>query len=191
MFPSSKNKEKLFILDGNSFCYRAYYAIRGLSTSKGMPTNAILGFVNMLNRIIKEESPQYLAVAFDMKGPTFRHKLFEEYKIKRPPMPNDLIFQMDIIKEIVRAYNIPIFEREGYEADDIMATVVKKLKNPHLIIFLATADKDVLQLVDEGVYIYNPYHKENPISDLKYINEKYGIEPKFIPELTLFLNTRR
>ncbi|MCM8783481.1 MAG: DNA polymerase I [Candidatus Omnitrophica bacterium] len=175
-------KERLFILDGNSFCYRAYYAIKGLSTSKGMPTNAIYGFVNMLNKIIREEKPQYLAVAFDMKGPTFRHKLFEDYKIKRPPMPNDLVEQLVIIKDIVQAYNIPIFEKEGYEADDIIATIVNKLKNNPLLIFIVTADKDVLQLVENGICVYNPYSKDNPIYDLKYVHEKFGIMPQFIPD---------
>jgi len=182
-----KEKNKLFILDGNSFCYRAYYAIRGLSTSKGMPTNAIFGFVNMLNKIIKEEKPHYLAVAFDMKGPTFRHRLFEEYKIKRPPMPNDLIEQMEVIKEIVNAYNIAIFEKEGYEADDIIATMVNKFKHYDILIYIITADKDMLQLVDERVYIYNPYRKDNPICDIKYVRDKYGIEPKFIPDLIALL----
>lgn len=177
-----KEREKLFIFDGNSFCYRAYYAIKGLSTSKGMPTNAVFGFVNMLKKIIEEENPRYLAVTFDMKGPTFRHKLFEEYKIKRPPMPNDLVIQMDIIKEIVKAYNIPIFEKEGYEADDLIATMVSKLKSQRLFIYLVTADKDVLQLIDDMVFIYNPYRKDNPISDLKYVNEKYKLKPEMIPD---------
>ncbi|MCM8798587.1 MAG: DNA polymerase I [Candidatus Omnitrophica bacterium] len=179
---STTEREKLFILDGNSFCYRAYYAIRGLSNSKGMPTNAIYGFVNMLNKIIKEEKPTYLAVAFDMKGPTFRHRLFEEYKIKRPPMPKDLQEQMEIIKEIIEAYNIPIFEQEGYEADDVMATMVERLKNPRLLIYLVTADKDVLQLIEEGIFVYNPYHGDNPIYDFKAVMERFGAKPAFIPD---------
>lgn len=178
----SPEREKLFIIDGNSFCYRAYYAIRGLSTSQGVPTNAIYGFVNMLNRIIKQNNPQYLAVAFDRKGPTFRHKLFEDYKIKRPPMPEELVVQLDMIKQIVGAYNIPIFEKEGYEADDIIATIVHKLQSPQLLICIVTADKDVLQLVSNGICVYNPYNKENPLYDLTYIREKFGVEPEAIPD---------
>ncbi|MFN7170840.1 MAG: 5'-3' exonuclease H3TH domain-containing protein [Candidatus Omnitrophota bacterium] len=180
---SSTGRKKLFILDGNSFCYRAYYAIKGLSNSKGMPTNAIYGFVNMLNKIIREEKPDYLAVAFDMKGPTFRHRLFEEYKIKRPPMPKDLQEQLEIIKEIVQAYNIPVFEQEGYEADDVMATMVESLKSQHLLIYLVTADKDVLQLVEENVFVYNPYHKYSPVYNSKSVRERFGMSPNFIPDL--------
>ncbi len=177
------NKDKLFLLDGNSFCYRAYYAIRGLSTSAGRPTNAIYGFVNMLRGIIEEEHPRYLAVAFDMKGPTFRHRMFDGYKIKRRPMPEDLAEQMPVIKEIIGAYNISIFEKEGYEADDILATLVNQLKRPDLDIRIVTGDKDALQLVDEGVCVYNPYHKEAIIYDRQAVQDKFGVEPEFIPEL--------
>ncbi|MBI5124264.1 MAG: DNA polymerase I, partial [Candidatus Omnitrophica bacterium] len=106
-------RRRLFLIDGNSFCYRAYYAIRaGLINSKGQPTNAIYGFTTMLNKIIKDESPDMLAVAFDLKGPTFRHKKFEDYKAHRKPMPDDLASQMPYIKNVVQAYNIPIYEIE-------------------------------------------------------------------------------
>ena len=108
------SKKRLFLIDGNSFCYRAYYAIRSLSNSKGQPTNAIYGFVTMLNKIVKDNQPDMLAVAFDLKGPTFRHKKFEEYKIHRKPMPDELVSQMPYIKEVVKAYNIPIYEVESY-----------------------------------------------------------------------------
>src|SRR3990167_7358544 len=113
---------KLFLIDGNSFCYRAFYAIKGLYTSKGQPTNAVYGFITMLNKIVKEQSPDYIAVSFDLKEPTFRHKRFEGYKIHRRPMPDDLINQIPIIKDIIDAYKIYRFEKSGFEADDILAT---------------------------------------------------------------------
>ncbi|MCM8761568.1 MAG: DNA polymerase I, partial [Candidatus Omnitrophica bacterium] len=96
-------KKRLFLIDGNSFCYRAYYAIRPLSNSKGQPTNAVYGFVTMLHKIIKDNSPDMLAVAFDLKGPTFRHEKFGEYKIHRKPMPNEMVSQMPYIKRFVQA----------------------------------------------------------------------------------------
>src|SRR3989338_8093484 len=153
------SKKRLFLIDGNSFCYRAYYAIRSLSNSKGQPTNAIYGFITMLNKIIKENSPDMLAVAFDLKGPTFRHKKFEEYKIHRKPMPDDLASQFPYIKEVVRAYNIPIYEYEGYEADDVLATLAKKAEKEDIETFIVTGDKDALQLVDSHIKVYST-HKE-------------------------------
>ena len=100
---------KFVLLDGNSFCYRAFYAIRELRNSKGQPTNAVYGFITMFEKLLKEIDPDGAAVTFDMKGPTFRHKAFEDYKIHRQPMPDDLISQMPIIKEVVRALNVPIY----------------------------------------------------------------------------------
>ena len=108
------NRNKLYLIDGNSYCYRAFYGIRSLSNSKGFPTNAAYGFVTMLNKLIKEEKPDYLGIAFDMKGPTFRHKKLKEYKITRKPMPDDLVLQMPVIKELVKAYGIPFYEKEGF-----------------------------------------------------------------------------
>src|SRR3989338_7009921 len=118
---------KVILLDGNSFCYGAFYAIRELRNSKGQATNAVYGFITMLEKLLKEIDPEGVGVTFDMKGPTFRHKRYDQYKIQRPPMPDDLISQMPIIKQVVEAMNIPIFEKEGYEADDLLATIAKKL----------------------------------------------------------------
>jgi len=170
-----KNK-KLFLIDGNSFCYRAFYAIKALSNSKGHPTNAVYGFITMLNKIVKEEEPQFLAVAFDLKGPTFRHKKFEQYKIHRKPMPDDLIRQMPIIKETITAYNIPIFEMEGYEADDILATIAKKAEKEKFDIYIVTGDKDALQLVNKHIKVYNT-HGEGRVFDEGLVNAKYGVKP--------------
>ncbi len=117
--------KKLFLIDGNSFCYRAYYAIRVLTTSSGQPTNAVYGFVTMLKKLVQQEKPDYLAVSFDLKGPTFRHKRYADYKINRKPMPDDLVSQLPLIKETLRAYKIPIFEKQGFEADDVIATLAK------------------------------------------------------------------
>ncbi|MFH0839316.1 MAG: DNA polymerase I [Candidatus Omnitrophota bacterium] len=176
------NRKRLFIIDGNSFCYRAYFAIKNLSNSKGRPTNAIYGFVTMLNKIIETEKPDYVAVAFDLKGPTFRHAMYDDYKIHRKPMPDELVSQLNPIKDILRAYNIKIFEKEGFEADDILATIVKKLTREPLEIFIITGDKDMLQLVDEHIKVYNTY-KEGLIFDAEAVKENFGVEPKGIVDL--------
>ena len=119
-------KKRMFLIDGNSFCYRAFYAIRALSTSKGRPTNAVYGVITMINRIVREHAPDYLGVAFDLKGPTFRHVKYGEYKAHRKPMPDDLVSQIPVIKQVISAYRIPIFEMEGFEADDVLATLARK-----------------------------------------------------------------
>ncbi len=172
----------LFLIDGNSFCYRAFYAIRELSTSKGQPTNAVYGFITMVNKIIKDEKPDSLAIAFDLKGPTFRHKRYEEYKIHRKPMPDELIEQMPVIKEVVRGYNIPIFEMQGYEADDILATVARKAQEKGYDVYVVTGDKDMLQLVNSHIKVYN-IHKEGLIYDEEKVKERYGVGPDKIVDL--------
>ncbi len=170
------SKKRLFLIDGNSFCYRAFYAIRTLSNSKGQPTNAIYGFMTMLNKIIKDNSPDMLAVAFDMKAPTFRHKKFEEYKIHRKPMPDELVSQMPYIKRLVSAYNIPIYQMEGYEADDVLATIAKKAEKEDVETFIATGDKDALQLVNNHIKVYNT-NKDGLIYDAHKVKEAFGVDP--------------
>jgi DNA polymerase-1 len=176
------DKRRLFLVDGNSFCYRAFYAIRALTNSKGQPTNAIYGFITMINKIIKDEKPGYMAIAFDLKGPTFRHKKFEKYKIHRKPMPEELVDQMPIIKEVVRAYNIPIFEMQGYEADDILATVAGRASGEGFEVYIVTGDKDMLQLVGPRTNVYN-LHKEGLIYDAEAVRERYGVPPGKITDL--------
>ena len=175
-------KKRVLIIDGNSFCYRAFYAIRSLATSKGQPTNAIYGFVTMLNKLIAEHKPNYLAVTFDLKGPTFRHKKFAEYKVHRKPMPEELSAQIPVVKEILQAYNIAIFEKKGYEADDIIATLVKQLSGEALDIMIVTADKDMLQVVSGNVKVINP-NKDNLIIDEGWVKKRFGVTPDKIVEI--------
>ncbi len=173
---------KFVLLDGNSFCYRAFYAIRELRNSKGQPTNAVYGFITMFEKLLKEVGPDGVAVAFDLKGPTFRHKAFEDYKAHRAPMPEDLVSQMPIIKEVVRALNVPIYEKEGYEADDVMATLARKLKALGHEVTIVTSDKDALQLVDKKIKVLNP-QKENFIYDEAQVKKRFGVEPKRVVEI--------
>jgi len=173
---------KLFLIDGNSFCYRAFYAIKALATSSGEPTNAVYGFIAMMRKLIKDECPDYLGIAFDLKGPTFRHKKYERYKIHRKPMPEELVTQMPVIKDMVRAYNIPIFEKQGYEADDVLATIAVKLAGAGLDVYIVTGDKDALQLVGPHIKIYST-HKEGLIYDAKSVKERYGVRPEQMTDL--------
>ena len=175
-------KERAFLIDGNAFCYRAFYAIRSLATSSGRPTNAIYGFLTMLQKLIQEEKPAYLAVSFDLKGETFRKKAFDAYKIHRKPMPEELVDQIPTIKKMLGLYRIPIFEKEGYEADDVLATLSKKLSGKGLAVYIVTGDKDLLQLVNDSVFVYHS-HKEGLIYDKKKVMERFGVGPEKIVEL--------
>ena len=177
------SKSKLFLIDATAFCYRAFYALSGLSTSFGQPTNAIYGFLNILNKILKEKKPQFLGVCFDVSRDTFRLKRFAEYKIQRPPMPDGLSSQIPIIKEIIAAYGIAIFEKEGYEADDIIATLVKNAKEKGIATTIVSSDKDILQLVDDNITVFSPYKDEGIIYDKKKVSERFGVEPQRIADI--------
>jgi DNA polymerase-1 len=172
------------MIDGMSFVYRAFYAIRDLKTASGFPTNAIFGFVNMFERLLKDYPPDYIAVAFDTKEPTFRHKKYEEYKATRKPIPDDLIPQIGPIKQVLKAYNIKIFECPGYEADDILATLAKKSSSAGVRALIATGDKDMLQLVDgKNIFVLSPGIKENILYDPDKVLEKFGVNPERILDL--------
>ncbi len=176
------HKKKAFLIDGSSFCYRAYYAIKALSNSSGRPTNAIYGFVMMLNKIIESEKPDYLAIAFDVKEPTFRHKRYEAYKAHRPPMPDELSSQLPVIKDVMGAYGIPIYELAGYEGEDIIAAITEELKKSDINVFIATGDKDIMQLVDDKVKVYNT-NKDGQVFDIAKVKEKFGVEPKRVVDI--------
>lgn len=176
------SRKKLFLIDGNSFCYRAFYAIKSLSNSKGFPTNAVYGFISMLNKIISSEHPDYLCVAFDLKGPTFRHKKFAEYKIHRKPMPEELVMQMPVIKRALRAYRVSIYEKQGFEADDIIGTISAKAAEDNIETYIVTGDKDALQLMSSHIKIYST-NKDGLIYDELYVKNRYGIGPDGVVDL--------
>ncbi len=168
---------ELYIIDGNYIIYRSFYAIRNLTTSTGQPTNAIYGFVSTLLKILKEKNVQHITISFDMKGSTFRHKMFEEYKITRKPMPDELSAQVPFIKDIVRYFGIPVIEKQGYEADDIIASIIEKFSSNSDIehITIITGDKDLFQILKPGIKILNPATWET--TDEKIFEKKYGFKP--------------
>lgn len=175
---------KLYLIDGNSYFYRAYFAITHLSNSKGLPTNAVYGFTNMLLKIIREDKPDYILVAFDSKAPTFRHKKFEEYKINRPEMPADLVIQIPYIKEIISALNILSVAAEGWEADDILGTLSRNaLEKGFDEIILVTGDKDAMQLIGEKVKVLSVSKGEKTYYDAAKVQEKFGVTPGRIVDL--------
>lgn len=141
--------KKFLVIDGNSIINRAFYGIKLLSTKDGMYTNGIYGFLNIMLKHIEEMEPEYIAVAFDLKAPTFRHKMYDKYKAQRKGMPSELAMQMPVLKEILSAMNITILEKEGYEADDIIGTVSAMCKKEEIECFILTGDKDDLQLVTD------------------------------------------
>jgi len=171
----------LYLIDGNSYIYRAFYAIRGLTTSKGFPTNAIFGFTNMLLKVLKEKNPDYFAVVFDSPLPTERHRTYEEYKAHRPKMPDDLQVQIPYIKDIVSALSIPILEMPGYEADDIIATIAKRAEKGDIDTYIVTLDKDMLQILSPRIKVYDTMREK--VTEEKDVIERFGVEPKRIPEI--------
>ncbi len=175
--------KNLFLIDTTAFCYRAFYALSGLTTSSGQPTNAVYGFLNILNKILKVQKPDYLICCFDVSRDTFRVKKFAEYKMQRPPMPDGLSSQIPVIKEIIAAYGIPIFEKEGFEADDIIAELARKGAAKKMRVTIVSSDKDILQLVDKHIAVFNP-HKENGVFyDAASVKERFGVEPKRIADI--------
>ncbi|MBU8848844.1 MAG: DNA polymerase I, partial [Desulfobacterales bacterium] len=178
------NPKKIFLIDGSAFLYRAFHAIRSLSTSKGHPTNATFGFTRILLKLLKDNSPEYAVVLFDVKGPTFRHKMYDQYKANRPPMPEELAAQIPDIKRIIAALNIPIVEKQGFEADDLVGTYSKLAQKKGFEVVMVTGDKDFIQLITEKCTLWDPM--KDTIKDVETINKDMGIEPwQFIDVLGL------
>lgn len=171
--------EKLFLLDAYALIYRAYYGFikNPRINSKGFNTSAVLGFVNTLEEVLKKEEPTHIGVAFDPSGPTFRHEAFPEYKAQREETPEVIRLSVPIIKDLIRAYHIPILEVKGYEADDVIGTLATEAGRRGIETFMMTPDKDYGQLVGEHVYMYRPKHTGGfEVMGVDEIKEKFGIE---------------
>lgn len=178
---------KLLILDGNSVINRAFYGVKLLTTRSGLYTNAIFGFLNILERVEREEDPDAVCVAFDLHGPTFRHLQYDGYKANRHGMPEELAQQMPIMKQVLQAMNIPIYQCQGWEADDILGTVGRICSNNEWECVIVTGDRDSLQLIDENVHvklvISNPGQTTATLYDEEKFREEYGFEPKKMVDL--------
>lgn len=167
----------VLLVDGMAYVYRAFYAIPPMASPEGVPTNATFGFARMLQRMVNEAAPDYLAVAFDSREPTFRHAQFEQYKAQRPPMPDELAVQLPWIKEYVAALNIPCLEYPGFEADDIIGTVATRAARAQAHTLIATCDKDLCQLVSPHIAILAMNLQESEVLDESGVLAKFGVRP--------------
>lgn len=189
--------KKLFLIDGNAILHRAYHALPPFKTTKGELVNAVYGFSSMLLNIINHQKPEYIAVSFDRKAPTFRHEEYKEYKATRVKAPDDLYEQIPRIKQVVEAFNIPIFEMDGYEADDILGTLAEQAKQINgrciaekndemgadtIVTFIVTGDMDTLQLISPTTFVFAPQRGvlDYLIYDSAKVLSKYGLEPNQI-----------
>lgn len=179
--------EKLVLIDGNSILNRAFYGVPDLSNSAGLHTNAVFGFLNILFKIMEEEKPDYLAVAFDVKAPTFRHEMYKEYKGTRKPMPEELMEQFPVMKEVLSAMGIKMMEMPGFEADDILGTLAKRAEKQGMAVSLVSGDRDLLQIATDVIKIRIPKTKggKTEIEDYyaKDVQEKYQVTPLQFIEL--------
>lgn len=175
---SSKKSERrtLFLVDGTSQLFRAYFALPGLTNDEGMPTNAVFGFTTMLRKLIRDESASYLAVAFDVKGPVFRHETYAEYKANRPPTPEDLKIQAPYAKQVCEVLGARVLELPGYEADDLIATYARMGREEGFDVVIVASDKDLLQLVGPGIKVFNP--SKNLYLDEEGVESSFGVPPE-------------
>ena len=171
-----KPQKTIYLVDGTAYIYRAYHAIRNLSTSKGFPTNAVFGFTKMMLKLLDTHHPEYAAMFFDVKGPTFRHEIYPEYKANRPPMPDDLAAQIPYVKEVAEAFNFPVIEKTGFEADDLIGTVAGLAEQEGFSVVMVTGDKDYMQLVTEHALIWDPM--KDAVIDMQAIHKSHGVTPQ-------------
>ena len=173
--------QRIYLIDGSSYIYRAYYAIRQLSNSKGFATNAVMGFTNMLLKVVRDEKPDGVVVVFDAKGPTFRKDMYSEYKANREAMPEDLVPQVPIIKDVVRGFRIPALELAGFEADDIIATLADQCVAAGAEVVVVTGDKDLMQIVGPRVRLLDTM--KDKVTGPEQVVERFGVEPARVLEV--------
>ena len=181
------SEKSFFLIDATAFCYRAFYALRDLSTSAGQPTNAVYGFINILNKVLKEQKPDYLVCCFDLSRDTFRLKKFAQYKLQRPAMPDSLISQIPLIKEVIGAYGVPIFEKAGFEADDLIAQLARKAALRSLAVTIVSSDKDILQLVGKRISVFSPNKDGGVLYDLAKVKERFGVAPERLVDIIVLM----
>lgn len=170
-----------------AYVYRAFYAIPHMANADGLPTNATFGFVRMLQRMMSEAVPEYVAVAFDAKEPTFRHEQYAGYKAQRPPMPAELAEQVPWVREYVRALNIACLEYPGYEADDVIATLAHRAVKEGCRVLIATSDKDLCQLVSPHIAVLRSGLQESEVLDEVAVREKFGVTPQQIVDYLILV----
>jgi len=175
----------LHLVDGNAQFHRAYHAIRGLATTRGLPTNATYGFTTMLRKLEQDEKPTHFAICFDLAGPTFRHEQYAEYKAHRKPMDSDLAVQLPYVRRVCEAFRLPILEVPGFEADDVIATLAAQAVGQGFKVVVVSGDKDLLQLVSDEVLVLNPGREGmgSVLYDRKRVEEKWGVPPERVVDV--------
>ena len=179
--PPGAAVKNLYLIDGTSQMFRAFFAIRGLTNAEGRPTNAVFGFTTMLRKLLNDEKPEYVGVAFDLEGPTFRHERFADYKAHRPPVPSDLLIQLPLVKEVCEGFRIPLLELPGFEADDLIATYTRLAREAGYEVVVVASDKDLLQLVGPGVTVLNP--SKDVRLDPAAVVEHFGTAPERVRDV--------
>jgi DNA polymerase-1 len=172
---------RLHLIDGTSYIYRAFFALPPLSDSRGLPTNAVYGFTNMLLRILRERTPEHVGAVFDAGGETERHRTFEAYKAQRPPVPDALAPQIPYVYRVVEALGVPVLLEEGYEADDIIGTVATRAVAEGFQVTVVSGDKDLFQLVGPAVEIYDPMRDKTYRA--QDVEDRYGVPPRAMADL--------
>src|SRR4051794_34226565 len=175
----------VYFIDGSAPMHRAYHAIRSLTTSKGLPTNATYGFTTMLRKLVQDEQPQWMAISFDLPGGTFRHQQYKEYKANRTRMADDLSVQLPYIRRVCGAFNLPILDAPGFEADDVIATLSRQAVEAGYRVVVVTGDKDFLQMVNDDVLVLNPGREGSgaTLYDRKTVEEKFGVPPERVVDV--------
>ena len=169
--------EQLFLIDAHAHIFQAFYAIKGLTGPDGAPVNAVYGFARLLRKIERDYGADYMVVAFDPEGEVFRHEIYEEYKATRKPMPDALSRQLPVIKEMLRAWGIPILLKENYEADDVICSAARRAAQMGVQAVIVTTDKDVEQCIDENISVLHLHKSKEELLDEEGLKEKKGLEP--------------
>src|SRR6185295_10270739 len=180
-----RRERTLFLIDGSAQLHRAYFAIRGLATTRGLPTGATYGFTTMLRKLYEDEQPQWCGISFDLKGPTFRHQEYGEYKATRRRMDDDLAVQLPYVRRVCEAFGLPMLEVPGFEADDVIATLAHQAVAAGYKVVVVTGDKDFLQLVSGDILVLNPGREGSgaTLYDRKMVEEKFGVPPERVTDV--------
>ena len=174
-------RPRLYLIDGSGYVYRAFHALPGLGTTRGVPTNAVYGFTNMLAKLLREERPRHVAVVFDAPGGTFRDGLYADYKATRAPIPDELRPQLGYVRKIVAALRLPVVEIAGVEADDVIGTLARQASRAGLETVLVTGDKDLMQLVDEHT-VWLDTTRDRRLGP-PGVRERFGVDPPLVPDV--------
>lgn len=176
---------RLVLIDGHAILHRAFHALPPLTTSKGEPIQAVYGFTSILLRVVHDLRPSHLVVTFDRPKPTFRKKLYKEYQAKRPKADETFISQIEIVHRLLKSIGIPIFEKDGFEADDVIGTINKKINKEEMESVIVTGDRDILQLVSKKTKVYMPVKglSESKLYGETDVEEKFGVKPALLPDL--------